>query len=278
MKELVYLTRTGARNLGDVVLQDCVRTRLQQEGIPVKTVGFKEDAWQTYSDRDIVVSAGGFCSQHHQRPGEFRIYDWLLHRGNRLYFWGPGYNEYAVNVYDPDYLTPFDTPYDSLFLHENAVLCGFRDYANPHDYVPCPSCYAPLFDEQFDTRHEVVILEHESLKLCPPGGDDLPKKSHSTGLFTFPEVVRFIGEAETVLTNTYHGAYWSMLLNKKVVIYKPWSSKFHTFKYPPLFCNEQDWMGQLDLAENITPDFLDESREINEQFFRKIKKGLGVTA
>jgi len=277
MKSPIYLTRTHAVNLGDVVLQKNVRERILKDGYPVTTVGFRDDVWKTYSNEDIIISAGGFCCHHHQRPGEFQIYDWLLQRGNRLYFWGPGYNEYAVDVYNPDYTTPYDTEYDGLFRHENVVLRGFRDYGNPHEYVPCPSCIDPLFDEKFDLQHETVILEHESLPLCLPDGGEIPRKRNTLEIYSFEEIIQFIGGADSVITNTYHGAYWSMLLNKKVIVYKPWASKFHTFKYTPSFANEQDYRQKIVSSRNATPDYLQECRRINEDFYSKLTSHLLAT-
>ena len=278
MTEPVFLTRTHAVNLGDVALQNSVRERFLRDDSSLTMTGFRDEAWKTYRNRDIIISAGGFCCHYHQRPGEFQIYDWLLQNGNRLYFWGPGYNEYAVNVYNPDYTSPYDTVYDTLFSHKNVILGGFRDFGNPHEYVPCPSCLDSLFDETYDLQYETVILEHESLPLEPPNGEKLPKKKNTRELFSFEEIIRFIGEADSVITNTYHGAYWSMLLNKKVIVYKPWASKFHTFRYPPLFANGQNYLQKIASSTNMTPGYLQECRSINEDFYTRIRNRLGRTA
>jgi hypothetical protein len=90
----------------------------------------------------------------------------------------------------------------------------------------------------------------------------------------FEEIVRFLGGANTVVTNTYHGAYWATLLNKKVVVYKPWSSKFHTLKYTPTFANESNYREAIASATNRSPNFLAEARAINEDFIGRLKNRL----
>ena len=275
MNDIIYLTRVGAQNVGDATLQKNVQRCLVREGFKVTTVALKDAAtWQTFTQRDIVVSAGGFCCNYHTRPGEFVIYEYLLARNNRLYFWGPGFNEHAQNVYFPDYGAPYSMHYDEVFRHPNVVMVGFRDYGNPFEYIPCPSCLDPGFDEPCQDSEEVIILEHEILELNLPGGESYPKKKQALQRFTFEEVVHFLGGAGTVVTNTYHGAYWATLLNKKVVVYKPWSSKFHTLKYTPTFANEINYREAIASATNHSPNFLAEARSLNEDFIARLRERL----
>jgi hypothetical protein len=272
MKEIIYLTRSGAQNTGDATLQKNVRQRLESIGLPMREVALKDaGSWGSLEAHDIVVSAGGFCCNYRTRPGEFVIYERLLMQGNRLYFWGPGFNEHAANIHQPDYGAPYSMHYDALFQHPNVILAGFRDYGNPHEYVPCASCLDPYFNGPFEHRHEVVILEHEILQLDFPGSERIPKKKQAIQQYRFEEVAQFLGEAETVITNTYHGAYWALLLNKRVVVYKPWSSKFYTLKYTPTFANETNIREAITAATCRSPGFLDEARAINENFFGGLK-------
>ncbi len=275
MNPLVYLTRSGARNTGDATLQKNVRARLEDIGRPLHEVALKDSAtWQTLHDHDIVISAGGFCCNYRTRPGEFVIYERLLARGNRLYFWGPGFNEHAANVHQPDYGAPYSMAYNPLFGHPNVVMAGFRDYGNPYEYVPCASCLDPMFDGPFAPEHDVVILEHEILQLDFPGNERLPKKKQSVDLYSPAEIAAFLGGARTVVTNTYHGAYWALLLNRAVVIYKPWSSKFHTLKHTPSLANEANIHEAIANAQPRTPDYLADSRAINEDFYARLRQRL----
>ena len=275
MNDMVYLTRVGAQNIGDATLQKNVQRRLAHEGFKFTTVALKDAAtWQAFTHRDIVVSAGGFCCNYRTRPGEFVIYEHLLARNNRLYFWGPGFNEHAQNVNSPDYGAPYSMHYDDIFRHPNVVMAGFRDYGNPFEYIPCPSCLDPGFDGPYQGNEEIVILEHEILELDLPGGERYPKKKQALQRFAFEDIIRFVGGAGTVVTNTYHGAYWATLLNKKVVVYKPWSSKFYTLRYKPTFANEVNYREAISSAANRSLNFLAEARATNEDFIGRLKNRL----
>eukprot|EP01084_Bolivina_argentea_P034430 63705_1 len=48
-------------------------------------------------------------------------------------------------------------------------------------------------------------------------------------------ILLFLSESEYVVTTSYHGLYWSTLLGKKVIVCRPWSYKFVTFKYKPAY-------------------------------------------
>ena len=84
------------------------------------------------------------------------------------------------------------------------------------------------------------------------------------------QIIEFLGSAETVVTNSYHGVYWATLLKRKVICV-PWGSKFNMFKHPPVMANERNWfekIGQSDIYE----DALTECRQANMSFFEDVLK------
>lgn len=83
----------------------------------------------------------------------------------------------------------------------------------------------------------------------------------------FEDVVQFIGETDTVLTDSYHAMYWSLMLGKKVMVF-PNSSKFYDFKYQPVISSFQNFEKDLKKVKAYS-GVLEECREINLKFAEK---------
>jgi hypothetical protein len=163
---------------------------------------------------------------------------------NRLLIgWGLGVNDEnsTVQVW-PKYLEKFD-------------LLGIRDPKSPYgEYVPCVSCLSRTFDKYLnpEIKYKKILYKHH--KVDTEFDKSLPLMTNDG---EFEETIRFLSSAETVYTNSFHGAYWSMLLGKNVV-YEKWSSKFYSL---PL----------------TTPsDYLVECRDRNFQFIEKLSKLLNI--
>ena len=94
------------------------------------------------------------------------------------------------------------------------------------------------------------------------------KNSSSSNTTNLEALVSFIGKSKTIVTDSYHAMYWSMLLGKKVVVI-PNSSKFFDFKYPPLITTFNDFESDLKKAQSYN-GILEECREINRKFAQKV--------
>jgi hypothetical protein len=141
-------------------------------------------------------------------------------------------------------------------------LVGVRDWVPGWRWVPCPSCMSPLFDEKWKIEHDIVVYEHKHRRISI----DLPKMSND--IRSMREAISFLGSGDTVITNSYHGAYWASLLGRKAVLWMPWSSKFSYTKYKYPICEEVS-PSALKSAFQI-PGFLEESREANKAFYRDV--------
>lgn len=122
----------------------------------------------------------------------------------------------------PTYLSAFD-------------LVGIRDPGFDYSWVPCASCLHPTFDQPRQPRHEVVVFSHRKFKLKL---GNLPCMSHDTQ--SLEEVIDFLGSGKTILTSSYHGAYWGTLLGRQVIVF-PFSTKFLTLKHAPAVYPVQQW-------------------------------------
>ncbi len=142
-------------------------------------------------------------------------------------------------------------------------------------YVPCVSCLNKEFDNKYSIKRKIagyfhkVKTPHDVLK-----DFQLKKIPYLFNEDNFKKVIKFMGEAEYVVTNSYHGVYWATLLNKKVICI-PYNSKFYGFKHPPIYADFNNWQDKLDECKNY-PDALLDCRQINLKFYQKVKEVLNV--
>ena len=87
--------------------------------------------------------------------------------------------------------------------------------------------------------------------------------------YNIKQIIKFIGESEIIITGSYHAAYWSQLMNKKVIINGNWSSKFDTLKYKPVLLSDNIENDILAL-KTVPKNYLDECININDNFYKKI--------
>ena len=95
-----------------------------------------------------------------------------------------------------------------------AQMAGLRDEQRVFPVVPCVSCMHPVFDEKKTTtvEHKLGIFGHSDFL-------DLPSLQGETFAYvgkTLEEVVYHINRCQTILTSSYHCAYWAKLLGKPV--------------------------------------------------------------
>lgn len=149
---------------------------------------------------------------------------------------------------------------------------GLRDYheKSKFNWVPCASCMHPAFDKEYTIKNDVIWFEHKK-QLIKDFGDDVIPRFVNTGA-NIEQTIELLGSANTILTNSYHGAYWGTLLKKKVIVVGgAWSSKFKFMKHSPLIIGKKDnWK---DFADQVTSyeNALDECREANKRYWDLIK-------
>jgi exopolysaccharide biosynthesis predicted pyruvyltransferase EpsI len=125
---------------------------------------------------------------------------------------------------------------------------------------------SPLFDTYRDVtpKYPMVIYHHN---VCPFTHNDVPVKNNCD---TMDDTIRFLASGDTVVTNTYHGMYWATLLGRKVVVVKPFSTRFlfHKYRHVHTILKTLDLMSKVSLRY---PEALQECREANMRFAEKVK-------
>jgi hypothetical protein len=149
-------------------------------------------------------------------------------------------------------------------------LVGSRDYGDSrYEYAPCITCLSPLFDKNYETIHDVVFYLHktksQSLNLGIPS--TVPVLDNYCK--SMEEAVNFIGSGDIVVSNSYHGVYWALLLGKKVLCL-PFSNKFNHYRLVPGYSAPQDWKGGLKNAVRQI-EMRDICRAASFQFERKVR-------
>lgn len=195
----------------------------------------------------VILGGGGMIDCNEKYQSEINR---VLHTCKHVISWAMGHNHhYSDCIFAWKSIFPIDMTAFELFTTRDWEYNGQR-------YCPCASCMMPELDIVYEKKRRIAVYEHHQIPI-----DILPDVEHMTNSAPIHQVLKYIGEAEVLITNSYHGAYWGILMKKKVIIYKPFSNKYEFFKYSPTI-----YSGNLeeDIARtNVYPEALRECRELN---------------
>ncbi|MGD1904317.1 MAG: hypothetical protein ACFB9N_18990 [Geitlerinemataceae cyanobacterium] len=182
--------------------------------------------------------------------------------GGTIVTWGVGQQSYGVgNVGqrvdrdDPKVAKQIaEFPYERYVADWDRV--GVRDvgYGLNLEWLPCASCMHPAFERKRAIERDFVVYSHAKYELSLPG---IPELSHTES--SLDRVLDFLGSAETVITSSYHGAYWATLLGRKVLAF-PFTSKFLTLQHPVGLYPTPNWKQPGIYWRPFTKTFLNKFR------------------
>ncbi|WP_411827754.1 hypothetical protein [Luteolibacter sp. AS25] len=178
-----------------------------------------------------------------------------LSQARKIVFWGGG-------IRDISKYRSFLTKKAKALPNAKKTLYGVRDVGFGDQWVPCVSCISDNFDKKYDITSEYVVFQHHRQNI------DLPFPKMINDQAEFSEAVGFLGSAEKVITNSYHGAYWATLLGKEVFIYNEINDKISMLKWKPTFCEKDEWKGNTNAV--TYPNALGEAREANLKFHEMV--------
>lgn len=232
------------KNVGDM---NCGPHQFFPFPFQVGTLNIWDDP--TPIDGHCIFGGGGLTHFDH-------FGDWIVScRGKRI-GWAFGHNRHASRIEWPAYMSLFD-------------LVGVRDWRAPYPWVPCVSAMSPLFDQPYRITQEAVVFDHQH---NPTGVTDLPTMRNDVP--TMAQVIEFMGSAQTVITSSYHGVYWATLLARKVVLVNGRSTRFRSFRHPPVVATKQMWREAVKGARVYT-EALGECRQANTDFHAKVVDLIG---
>lgn len=233
----------------------------------------------------IILGGGGLLVDYYQNAinqisalnNRKKLIAWGV--GQQLYNGGSSawWNEYRNFPYNK-YLDGFD-------------LVGIRDYGFDYNWLPCVSCMHPSFDKKREIKHEFVVFSHKRYPIPISG---IPKMDNNCN--DINSILDFLGSGDTIITSSFHGMYWGVLLNRKVLAF-PTTSKFLTLKhpvtlYPAIWSNPKTIREKIVriisknqnhyICKNVKgwrilasstrhfPEALEECRYKNQQFYKKV--------
>lgn len=162
------------------------------------------------------------------------------------------------------------------FLNEGGMI-GLREKSNPWQFVPCPSCLAREFDQVSvdNPLHALVIYEHAVESIPAEVGKGFPRKTNQDGSDLL-SVLQFLASGCMVLTNTFHGAYWSILLGKTPILYQPFSNRFLALGNLPVadFNTWRELVAQNETRKHFVT--LKEARARNLWFSLRVRSYLDI--
>ncbi|WP_224489395.1 polysaccharide pyruvyl transferase family protein [Robertkochia flava] len=206
--------------------------------------------------RSLIIGGGGLLnlSAFHK---QMRLFESLKARGKKTVVWGAGHNALNTKKVSHYNVSP-----------DHFGLFGTRDFSMNNEWVPCVSCKHGIFDKAEPIDNEFGILLHKKNLQRPGVMEKVKSLPYKTNQDPFEEVIAFIKSCDTVVTDSYHGMYWSILLGKKVVSI-PTTSKFYDFKYKTPIATLDNFREKLSEATAYS-GVLDECREINDTFAEKV--------
>jgi hypothetical protein len=217
------------------------------------------DNWFEKITQNALIIGGGGLLNRDGFDKQMKLFEQLGEKGKKTVLWGVGHNSKSSRTYGKV----------SKYNIETAKfgLVGVRDYGMKNEWVPCVSCLHPIFDTRFEVTNEIGMIFHKKTlnnKSVLKKFEHFPSTSNDA---VFEEVVKFIGETDTVLTDSYHAMYWSLMLGKKVMVF-PNSSKFYNFKYPPVISSFSNFENDLKKVQSYS-GVMDDCRETNLRFAEK---------
>lgn len=262
MKEIVFINVNYIGNAGDfwsspLKYYDFSKFKVRQVhymDVYFFLEGNKDYESSNITDSLVIIGGGGLITTNDnsiQKTTEYLV------ENNKVIFWGVGSNTTEVPAF-------------SILNHKNVICSGVRDisYELNSEYLPCVSCKHSIFDKPFEVTDRVGIIEHTRL---PVNIDVFPKIKNDESI---DNLIDFISSKEIIISTTYHGTYWSQLLNKKVIYFsesKKVNSKIINLKHRVPICDTTNFEDLIDCASH-SDGMLYESRHLNDLFYKRVIK------
>lgn len=198
-----------------------------------------------YVDGPSIFGGGGLF-----HPGTDSIIVQAVQSRQPTALWGVGLNYHGLQ-----------TERFPKFLNECEHV-GLRHVKNPWTYVPCVSCLSPDFDDvcQNAPQHDLAVYEHRN---HPIPLSDVPRINNFDG--PLRSVLEFLSNSKTIVTNSFHGAYWCQLIGRNVLIYQPFSNRFMALNSHTI-----SDVRDIQLTNTLPEPTLEDCRNINRSWSQRL--------
>ena len=204
---------------------------------------------------DVVIIGGGGMFNYAEFTN--RAINRVLDTGATVLAWAPGFNTHS------EYCGMFQTEIN----FDRFASITVRDFQNSYglDYLPDVTCKLQGLEKQYAVKRKFGIARHKDFPIKGLAFDTITNDQK------LEDILRFIGESEVVISNSFHMIYWSLLMGKKTVCAEPFSTKFYSYQYKPAYYNPQTDKLQDCVDQARTYQILEECRAENDRFFELVK-------
>lgn len=259
---IINIHRSAVKNIGDIYSSPLKyfsfeqKTKIFDICLDYKRLPLEKIKAKLKFDKlHIIVGGGGLIENDYFEKSIKYISNTKF---DSLIYWGVGHNKH----YD---ISSDKKMYDSINLFNKSNLWGVRDKLENMNYLPCVSCMHPSLQKKFKVTNDIVLYEHEHIPLNTTSLKKMPKLINNT--VDFDDVISFLGSSNYIITNSFHGMYWGLLLGKKVIAI-PFSNKFNLFPYKIPMGSLDEWE-KLICETKDYPEALEDCRDLNNQFYKK---------
>lgn len=142
-------------------------------------------------------------------------------------------------------------------------------------YVPCSSCMNNFFVNYLSNNSFSKITKDIAIHLNHGFNEKeisnrFTNKDITYTTTDFNQSIKNMAEAEYVITNSYHGAYWSSLMGKKVICLATKVPKWDGLHENIIFTDIDQIDEALRKVKNVPLDYLKECQELNIGFYNKV--------
>lgn len=193
---IVFVHRKNTDNVGD--LSSCPASYLE---FPKHEV---VDPFDFLGHSDLTIIGGGGLMGEFFDPQMQTIVD----SSDKVVLWGVGCH--------------YSDGFRLAKWADKADMIGIRDETCGYDVVPCASCLSPKLDNVKEADKERIYYYHNHRNWRPKGNPIMG--NHDSNL---DDTLDFLASGKEVVTNSYHGVYWSKLMKRKSILVENWNTKFN---------------------------------------------------
>lgn len=260
----------------------------------------KLSKYMSQSNNLYIIGGGGIINTN--RKWNNTIHN--ISTSHPTIFWGGGINTSDIPLVprkrNKPYLSKLYVNFDKLDITRNKEgkyrwnipeyfshfeFYGIRDYLETNNYLPCVSCMIPELIPIKKTnkyiiyqhyKYPITLSEKDSKRniniisnIIHINNTDTQVNIEKAQYENLKHIINIINSTHVIITNSYHGIYWGMLLNCKVIYVDNHKSlKFKFMKYDVTY-----YSGNLKKDIKRTqryPDALQECIDLNTQFYNKV--------
>lgn len=254
---LHFINRVDETNCGDKVCCPLIYYFDFFKKYHIKRHDIRFIDYDSIAPTDVVILGGGGLFDYSEAIN--RAINKLLDIGAAVIAWSPGLNTH----------TEYDGAFKTKINFDKFIKINLRDYDNHYGlpYLPDVTCKLAGIKKEYTVKRKYGAACHKDYPI-----KELEIYDQITNNSDADDILRFVGESEIIFTNSFHIAYWSMLMGKKTVCVNSFSSKFLTYKYKPEYCDtDKDELSEC-VKRAKSYDIISECIKANDCYFEQVKE------